>query len=67
MLTVTYAKAFPAFRINAADPGYTATDFNGYSGPQTVTEGTDAIVRLATLTPDGPTGTVIDRHGPLGW
>ena len=48
MLTTQYAKALPDIRVNAADPGYTATDLNGHSGPQTVTEGTDAIVGLAT-------------------
>ncbi|RFA22800.1 SDR family NAD(P)-dependent oxidoreductase [Subtercola boreus] len=63
MLTVQYAKAFPELRINAADPGYTATDLNGNSGPQTVTEGTDAIVDLATRGGTGPTGTFIDRAG----
>ena len=42
MLTMQYAKAMPDVRFNAADPGYTATDFNGHSGTQTVTEGTDA-------------------------
>jgi NAD(P)-dependent dehydrogenase (short-subunit alcohol dehydrogenase family) len=63
MLTVQYAKAFPEFRINAADPGYTATDLNGNSGTQTVTEGTDAIVDLATRGGEGPSGTFIDRAG----
>ena len=53
----------PGIRVNAADPGYTATDLNGHSGPQTVTEGTDAIVELATMGPDGPTGTYRDRDG----
>ncbi|MET0450132.1 MAG: SDR family NAD(P)-dependent oxidoreductase [Aeromicrobium sp.] len=63
MLTTQYAKAWPDVKINAADPGYTATDFNHHSGTQTVTEGTDAIVELATLGVDGPTGTYIDRSG----
>ncbi len=67
MLTTRYAKALPHIRINAADPGYTATDLNDHSGPQTVEEGTDAIIHLATLPPDGPTGTLLDRHGPLAW
>ena len=67
MLTLQYAKAFPGIRINAADPGYTATDFNGHSGPQSVEEGTDAIVRLATMGPDGPTGSFMERDGPLAW
>lgn len=67
MLTTQYAKALPEVKVNAADPGYTATDFNGHSGPQTVTEGTDAIVELATLGPNGPTGTFRDRHGEVAW
>jgi NAD(P)-dependent dehydrogenase (short-subunit alcohol dehydrogenase family) len=44
-------KALPGIRVNAEDPGYTATDLNGYSGTQTVTEGTDAVVALATEDP----------------
>lgn len=67
MLTLQYAKALPDIRINVVDPGYTATDINGNSGHQTVTEGTDAIVRLATIGSDGPAGTFSDRHGPLPW
>jgi NAD(P)-dependent dehydrogenase (short-subunit alcohol dehydrogenase family) len=67
MLTTQWAKAYPSMRINAVDPGYTATDFNGHSGPQTVEEGTDAIVRFAQLGPDGPTGEFHDRHGVVAW
>jgi NAD(P)-dependent dehydrogenase (short-subunit alcohol dehydrogenase family) len=63
MLTVQFARALPGIRVNAADPGYTATDLNGNSGHQTVTEGTDAIVELALRGPDGATGTFIDREG----
>jgi NAD(P)-dependent dehydrogenase (short-subunit alcohol dehydrogenase family) len=65
MLTTQYAKAFKGVRVNAVDPGYTATDLNGHSGPQTVTEGTDAIVRLATEEPGAGSGRFIDRDGPL--
>jgi len=67
MITSQYAKALPRFRVNVADPGYTATDLNGNSGTQTVTEGTDAIVALATVAPDGPTGTFVDRAGTVPW
>ncbi|MFJ7297941.1 SDR family NAD(P)-dependent oxidoreductase [Streptomyces collinus] len=67
MLTTQYAKSLPDVKVNAVDPGYTATDFNAHSGPQTVTEGTDAIVALATIGADGPTGTFSDRHGALAW
>jgi NAD(P)-dependent dehydrogenase (short-subunit alcohol dehydrogenase family) len=63
MLTTQYAKALTDIRINAADPGYTATDLNGNAGPQTVTEGTDAIVSLATEGPGHASGRFVDRNG----
>ncbi len=66
-LTVQYAKNLPEFRVNASDPGYTATAFNGYGGHQTVTEGTDATVALATVGPDGPTGEFHDRNGRIAY
>jgi NAD(P)-dependent dehydrogenase (short-subunit alcohol dehydrogenase family) len=67
MLTVQWAIAHPEVKVNAAGPGYTATDLNGNSGPQTVTEGTDAIVELACIGPDGPTATYLSRHGTVRW
>jgi NAD(P)-dependent dehydrogenase (short-subunit alcohol dehydrogenase family) len=62
-LTVQYAKSIPGMRINVTDPGYTATEFNGFSGHQTIAEGTDATVALAQIGPDGPTGEFHDRSG----
>ncbi|MFJ9036765.1 SDR family NAD(P)-dependent oxidoreductase [Streptomyces sp. NPDC102406] len=67
MLTTQYAKGLKGIRVNAADPGYTATDLNGHSGPQTVTEGTDAIVALATEGPAAGTGRFVSRHGEIAW
>lgn len=67
MLTSQYAKALPEMRVNAVDPGFTKTDLNGGVGAQTVTEGTDAVVAMATVGPDGPTGTFSDRVGDVGW
>ncbi len=58
MLTVKLAKALLAdgIKVNAADPGYTATDLNGHSGTRTVEEAAAIAVELATLGPLGPTG-----------
>lgn len=71
MLSVQYSRALPHIRINVITPGYTATDILPDDDPgvpvQSVTEGTDAIVKLATLGSDGPTGTFNDRHGTVGW
>ncbi|MFE9581774.1 SDR family NAD(P)-dependent oxidoreductase [Nocardia sp. NPDC006044] len=67
MVTVQYAKAFPNIRINAVEPGYTATDLNGHRGTQTVEEGAEIIVRMAQVQPDGPTGGYVDAAGTLPW
>jgi NAD(P)-dependent dehydrogenase (short-subunit alcohol dehydrogenase family) len=67
MITVQYAKAFPSMRINAVEPGYTATDLNGRAGTQTVEEGAEIIVGMAQVAPDGPTGGYFDVSGPLPW
>jgi NAD(P)-dependent dehydrogenase (short-subunit alcohol dehydrogenase family) len=67
MLTSQYAKALPGVRVNAVDPGYTATDLNAHTGTQTVQEGAEAIVAMAQIDASGPTGTFVDRHGPVAW
>ncbi|UQA58528.1 SDR family oxidoreductase [Polyangium aurulentum] len=69
MVTVQFAKELrdTGIKVNAADPGYTATDLNNNSGTQTVAEGTEASVKLATLDDDGPTGGYFDRMGPVPW
>lgn len=67
MLTIQWAKAHPRWRVNSADPGFTATDLNQHRGVQTVEEGTDEIVRLATAGSDGPSGTFSDRNSAVPW
>jgi NAD(P)-dependent dehydrogenase (short-subunit alcohol dehydrogenase family) len=67
MLTVQYAKAFPGFRVNAVEPGFTRTDLNGNTGVQTVEQGAEIIVRMAQLGPDGPTGGYVTAEGTLPW
>jgi NAD(P)-dependent dehydrogenase (short-subunit alcohol dehydrogenase family) len=58
MLTVQLAFELrdTGIKVNSADPGFTATDFNNYRGTQTVSEGAAAAIRLALLPDDGPTG-----------
>ncbi|GGM47683.1 short-chain dehydrogenase [Dactylosporangium sucinum] len=73
MITVRYAQALPGITFNAVTPGevanhtFAATDMNGHRGQLTVTEGTDPIVRLATLPPGAPSGIFVDRLGRIGW
>lgn len=57
-ITLSFAKELAAsgIKVNAADPGFTATDFNGHSGYRTVEQAAKSVVFLATLDKDGPTG-----------
>ncbi|SFT70699.1 NAD(P)-dependent dehydrogenase, short-chain alcohol dehydrogenase family [Actinopolyspora lacussalsi subsp. righensis] len=67
MITVQYAKRLPEMRINAVDPGYTATDLNHNTGIRTVEQGAEIVVRMARIGTDGPTGGYFDEAGPLPW
>jgi NAD(P)-dependent dehydrogenase (short-subunit alcohol dehydrogenase family) len=67
MLTVQYAKALKNFKVNVVEPGFTATDLNGHRGHQSVEEGAEIIVKMATIGADGPTGTFTDRLGVVPW
>jgi NAD(P)-dependent dehydrogenase (short-subunit alcohol dehydrogenase family) len=68
MLTVQYAKSQPGIKFNALEPGTTATDMTAAFGiGRSVQESAKSVVRLATLGPDGPTGTFSDDLGELRW
>ncbi|MEH2066723.1 MAG: SDR family oxidoreductase [Nostoc sp.] len=54
-------------KVNAADPGYTATDINQHQGHRTVKQGAAAAVRLATLPDDGSSGGFFDEDGVVPW
>jgi NAD(P)-dependent dehydrogenase (short-subunit alcohol dehydrogenase family) len=58
MITAMYAKELRAtpLKVNAANPGYCATDLNDHRGFRTAEQGAEAIVHLATLPEDGPSG-----------
>ena len=67
--TVSIAKAAEPFgiKVNAADPGYTATEMNGNSGYRTVEQAAEVAVKLATLCEDGPTAGYFNHSGVLPW
>ncbi|MBX6750872.1 MAG: SDR family oxidoreductase [Micromonosporaceae bacterium] len=78
MVTVMYAKELrdSGIKVNAANPGYCATDLNHNSGFRTPEQGAEVTVHLATLPDDGPTGTFwgylwrtdgTEGYGPLPW
>ena len=72
MITVSFAKELAAhgIKVNAANPGYVATDLNDNQGYRTVEQGAAIAVHLATLGPMGPTAgffsdgteTTLGRH-----
>ncbi len=68
-VTVSLAKAAEPFgiKVNAADPGYTATDMNGHTGYRTVEQAAEAPVRLAMLGSDGPTAGYFFDDQTLPW
>ena len=79
MITALYAKELrdSPVKVNAANPGYTATDLNRHNGFRSVAEGAEASVHLATLDADDPSGILwghlwtaegpADAYGPLPW
>jgi NAD(P)-dependent dehydrogenase (short-subunit alcohol dehydrogenase family) len=68
-LTVQYAKELrdTDILVNAACPGYCATDLNGFRGVRTPEQGAAIAIRLATLPDDGPTGAFFDEDGVVPW
>jgi NAD(P)-dependent dehydrogenase (short-subunit alcohol dehydrogenase family) len=79
MVTAMYAKELrdTPIKVNAANPGYCATDLNGRQGFRTAEQGAQVSVHLATLPADGPSGVLWghlwtadgdpERYGVLPW
>jgi NAD(P)-dependent dehydrogenase (short-subunit alcohol dehydrogenase family) len=67
-VTVLWARrlAETEIKVNAADPGLTATATTNYVGT-TPKEASKVIERLATLPQDGATGGFFSNEGPLPW
>jgi len=55
------------FKVNAVDPGYTATEFNNFRGPGAVEDAAAVVIKYSTLGSEGPTGGFFDRAGRLPW
>jgi NAD(P)-dependent dehydrogenase (short-subunit alcohol dehydrogenase family) len=68
-VTVCFAQELAAFgiKVNAADPGYTKTDFNDNSGYRTVEQAAQGIVWLASLDSSGPTGGFYFDRNLVPW
>lgn len=68
-VTVAFANELWAtsIKVNAACPGFTATDLNNFQGTRSVEEGAREAVRLALLDSSGPTGTFSNDDGIVPW
>jgi NAD(P)-dependent dehydrogenase (short-subunit alcohol dehydrogenase family) len=55
-ISLAYELRDSSFKINAVDPGFTATDFNHHTGPGTIPDAAARVVKAAVLDHDGPTG-----------
>jgi NAD(P)-dependent dehydrogenase (short-subunit alcohol dehydrogenase family) len=68
-VTIQYAKELrdTNILINAACPGFVATDLNNFRGHRTPEQGAAIAIRLATLPADGPTGGFFEDEGPVPW
>ncbi|KAF4994947.1 hypothetical protein FDECE_12949 [Fusarium decemcellulare] len=70
MLALHYSVKYekdPSWKFNLSCPGFCNTNLNEYRGPDTPENGSINICRLATLGPDGESGTFTDRHGTIPW
>ncbi|TYB68736.1 SDR family oxidoreductase [Nonomuraea sp. PA05] len=69
MVTVGYAKELKdtPIKVNAANPGYCATDLNQHQGFRTAEQGAAIAVRLATLDENGPTAAFLEDAGDVPW
>ncbi|MFI0444528.1 SDR family oxidoreductase [Actinomadura sp. 6N118] len=68
-VTLQYAKELhdTNILINAACPGYCATDLNGFRGIRTAQQGAAIAIHLATLPDNGPTGSFFEDAGVVPW
>jgi NAD(P)-dependent dehydrogenase (short-subunit alcohol dehydrogenase family) len=71
-LTVQFAKEFRGtnIKINSANPGFTNTDMInsvGLRSGRTPAQGAKAIIEMALIGDDGPSGGFFDEDGPVPW
>lgn len=69
VMTVHLARELKAdgIKVNAVEPGLTATRYVSLPGAQTVEVGAEASVIYSLIDDNGPTGGFFDRTGPHNW
>jgi NAD(P)-dependent dehydrogenase (short-subunit alcohol dehydrogenase family) len=71
-LTISLAKKLADSRVKVTSvcPGFVQTDLtpaNRAQAPVTADEAVSVVVNAATLPDDAPSGTFVDRNGPVAW
>jgi len=71
-IVLAYELRDTPFKVNAVDPGFTATDFNQHRGTGSVEEAGTRIMKYVLLGEDGPTGKYISEEmnpetGEIPW
>ena len=58
-------------KVNSVCPGWLQTDLGGAenraAAPTPAAEGAEVVVAMAILPDNGPTGSFVDRDGPVAW
>jgi len=71
-IVLAYELRDTAFRVNAVDPGFTATDLNHHRGTGTVPDAAARLVKYVLVGDDGPNGQFISEEntpvtGEIPW
>lgn len=71
-IALAYELRDKPFKVNAVDPGFTATDFNNNRGTGSVSEAGKRIAKYVLIGEDGPTGKFISEEmnpetGEISW
>jgi NAD(P)-dependent dehydrogenase (short-subunit alcohol dehydrogenase family) len=66
---ISFAKALEphGIKVNAVDPGFTATDMNGGQGYRSVAQAAEIPIALANDRMNGVTAAFLNHNGTLGW
>ncbi|OUJ68172.1 SDR family NAD(P)-dependent oxidoreductase [Hymenobacter crusticola] len=65
-ILLAYELRDTAFKVNAVNPGQTATDLTGHTG-HSPAHAAQVVVQYVLLPADGPTGQFVSEDGPTPW
>lgn len=66
-VSLAYELRDTLFKINAVNPGHTATAFNNYGGTKSAVDAAEVIIKYALMDDDGPTGKFFSDDGETPW